>query len=426
MRYGVCLRFLRLSLCIISLFLSWEVWGCPNCNVYNHLATAVYTADFVGIGSVATVSADQNSVTVRMKKGLRGKVTAAEGFTYENPLRHALAPGAEVAILGMNRSTGMTGAPMVLPDSLIPELHLLLAQAPAQNADEAARQMTAVSSLLHWQGVGYYKAFPDPVQQLLKEKVQSFRYDPASTSFHEQTQCLFGIAAIMRGPTAGAEEIGLQIMDEFWKLPETGMDPRQVQWALTRLTAVFDMITALNLPRLKEQAVSMIGSASGGQFLRLAQCLIVSRLMTPAEIAGMIRYAPNLALLKQATVLAALRFQSYWSRDEARDLAKAARALSPGQKDLVLDGLERELSGQPMALSFRRPSLEETPDGPGWAVESALYSNDFWNRIEPYRPVSLLWKLSLGVLGLGLLALTAWGFSRLKNRCRGRMEAIPA
>lgn len=77
--------------------------------------------------------------------------------------------GTEVAILGKNVCTGMTCSPIVLPGSLIPELHLLLAKAPAQNADEAARQMTAVSSLLHWQGVGYYKAFPDPVQQLLKD-----------------------------------------------------------------------------------------------------------------------------------------------------------------------------------------------------------------------------------------------------------------
>lgn len=235
-----------LNALLLSRILPWNCFGCPNCNIYNHLENAVQTAEFTGVGSVIDLPADQQTVTVLVKEVLSGKQPLLKEVSCENNLRQHLTAGDQVAVIGANMNLVLGPRPVILPFSMVPELRLLLKDVPAENAADAARQITSVSSHLHWRGASYYKAFPHAVQNRLKAQILSFQFFPGTTLSHEKEQYLFGIAAVMRGPVEGAEELAIQIMDEFWHLPPAGRSAQEIQWTLTKLSAVFDMAAVLD------------------------------------------------------------------------------------------------------------------------------------------------------------------------------------
>lgn len=384
--------------------------GCPACNVNNHLGMAVRHCQFIGIGQVVNLTSPRD-VTVSIKQVLEGKPVLPPEVVYDNVLGASIQPGDEVIVLHSN-TAAMVANVAVLPMSFMPELLALRENRGPKDALEAAQFLTAVSTQLHWTGAAYYKAFPFAVQDQLAAWMRSASLDPDRSSYGEKNQYLFGLAALMRGPRPGAQEEAIRIMDEFWQLPETA-SPYAKQWTLTKLALVFEIMSSSPLPEMEAHVQGMIESATPTQLSGLAQSLILSGLKTAEQIAALRRSDDDLAKIKEAALLVAWRHHFVWSREPVKTLLDSIRKLEGTQNEAALGTLEAELTAgnAPLTPGTARvaPSLDTTPWGAGWAIESVLFSDRWWDELAPYQPQLFAgWWMALAVLGAGLIAFFVW------------------
>ena len=138
-----------ISLFAVALLIPGSIFGCPSCNINNHLGMAVRTCQFLGIGHVATVS-PRRDVTFTIKEVLAGKPSLGPATVYDNILGADIKPGDTVIVIHHGMSTVFANL-AVLPISLMPEILALREERAPRNAAETVLFLTAISKELHWE-----------------------------------------------------------------------------------------------------------------------------------------------------------------------------------------------------------------------------------------------------------------------------------
>ncbi|MES2505109.1 MAG: hypothetical protein V4599_00300 [Verrucomicrobiota bacterium] len=388
--------------------------ACPNCNIHNYLYEAVQTCETIAIGTVVGTKQGRE-YEISIAQPLKGPIKLGQSGLYQEQGSWEPSPGTSVIAFGPSQF-GQAVDRGILPIDLLPEILKLMEKnyTPA-TAIHAAECLTAVSADLHYQGVDYYKANPLEVQETLKNRLASLESSRKNSLGYTEQQYRFGLVAIMKVPSATAEEIATGIIDEFLTSNSPRTRPGELIWTLSKLETLFSAIREEKYASLKAVVSSLLPSLSGHQLSLFSQCLIVSGLMSPQEIVTCFSNENEHGWIKQAIALAACRHLGTWDSKTAIQLIAYAETLPGEEAAEALAAAKEALQASHHWLKRPVPGLDETPWDAGWAVESILFSAAEWDK---WSSEALAKRSSWPLTSVALLLLVGpliWMLSRLKQ-----------